>query len=120
MVLSLPCFDPCSPGISTSAATGFKASVFSEEFRSLFSWNQHVGLEARKLDFANTVLGLFRSLFSWNQHVGSEHRDWLVLRKGVSILVLLESARRPPPSPFTSANDDCFDPCSPGISTSAT
>src|SRR6185437_2680117 len=62
-------FDPCSPGCSTSASTVQPFTACRAKFRSLFSWMQHVG-------YAPVI---FRS--------GTTY---------VSILVLLDAARRPP------------------------
>src|SRR6185437_5186150 len=64
-----PGFDPCSPGCSTSASTVQPFTACRAKFRSLFSWMQHVG-------YAPVI---FRS--------GTTY---------VSILVLLDAARRPP------------------------
>jgi hypothetical protein len=58
----------------------------------LFSWMQHVGRDSASPCVAH--LG-FRSLFSWMQHVGPESRVGRHGRRQVSILVLLDAARRP-------------------------
>src|SRR6185437_10940960 len=62
----------------------------------------------------------FRSLFSWMQHVGEYGPTVHSLPRKVSILVLLDAARRLRPRHFSVWDHLCFDPCSPGCSTSAT
>src|SRR6185437_10411397 len=90
----------------------------ADGFRSLFSWMQHVGvLDPRG---ARRHQPGFRSLFSWMQHVGEYGPTVHSLPRKVSILVLLDAARRLRPRHFSVWDHLCFDPCSPGCSTSAT
>src|SRR6185437_14158142 len=94
------------------------ALAAAEWFRSLFSWMQHVGvLDPRG---ARRHQPGFRSLFSWMQHVGEYGPTVHSLPRKVSILVLLDAARRLRPRHFSVWDHLCFDPCSPGCSTSAT
>src|SRR6185437_3985258 len=62
-------------------------------FRSLFSWMQHVGATRHT---GPTARNQFRSLFSWMQHVGPLRRARALSTGLVSILVLLDAARRRP------------------------
>ena len=138
--IALRSFDPCSTGSgSAAAASACRRIVHRAMFRSLFSWIRLVGLEmaaertlllgfdpcspgsgwaARRAWLPNCVSRRFRSLFSWIR-LGDCPDEDLCSATGVSILVLLDQARRPRTASRPLAIGQGFDPCSPGSGSSA-
>jgi len=113
------CFDPCSPGCSTSASSSTSHLPGVNGFRSLFSWMQHVGWlvshpcnRCRRRGFDPCSPGCSTSASLGRSSPPTNSRP-------VSILVLLDAARRHDKAGAHRRARSGFDPCSPGCSTSA-
>ncbi len=91
-VVTSACFNPCSPGCSTSAPQEAAQEPPPVVFQSLFSWMQHVGALGGHQDFPRS-----RCFNPCSPGCSTSARGGAApLRRGqgVSILVLLDAARR--------------------------
>ena len=135
-------FNPCFCGIRSTASLGRCHRLARYRFQSLFLWNSLNGSASiapslsrhfswfQSLFLWNSLNGItrlitpfwpsqFQSLFLWNSLNGFEIVKGYALPHGVSILVFVEFARRPPVPPSLSSVSFSFNPCFCGIRSTA-